>query len=257
MHIDLNKIKYSNNFLSNVIFRIDYNPILVLREKISPQFHESIRIQMPVLQEEKGFEYRAEIKDGTPQGSIAAPITSWIILDKSERFKLTLNYSFLAIEDFHYTSLEEYLERIQIIVQAFASAYPKPDYTRIGLRYINTINLKDGNPLDWAEYISDFLTCSNSGFGENIQYLSRTMGQYALNKDEYQIVCNYGIFNPEFPAKITRRQYILDYDCYSQDVSSDIPAQVRKFNRSIQELFENSIKEPLRTLMGVTNAGKD
>ena len=250
---DLERVKYSKNFLSNVIFRLDYHPILVLREKISPQFQESVRVHMPLLQEQKGFEYRAEIKDGAPEGN-AVPLSSWILLDKEERFKLTLNYSFLAIEDARYSSLEDYLKTIQLVTQAFLASYEKPEFTRIGLRYVNTINLENGNPLDWSEYIADYLTCSLDGLVHNKQYLSRTMGQYVLNPGDHQIVWNYGIFNPEYPAKISRRQYILDYDCYSQDVSSDITQQVRDFNVAILALFESSIREPLRALMGGIHA---
>ena len=188
------------------------------------------------------------------QAGTTSPITSWVLSDKEQRFKFTLNYSFLAVEDLHYTSLDEYLARTDLVIRSFSAAYEKPQYTRIGLRYINTINLDDGEPLVWSEYISDSLTCPLDHFEGKREQLSRFMGQYVLNSDEYQIIWNYGIFNPEFPGRIARRQFILDYDCYSQDVSADIPAQVRKFNLAILELFETSIKEPLRKLMGGSNA---
>lgn len=77
------------------------------------------------------------------------------------------------------------------------------------------------------------------------------MSQYVVNKGDCSVLFNFGIFNREFPAKISRREYILDYDCFSSDVDRNkIIEQLRRYNLFILELFEHSIKEQLRSEMG-------
>lgn len=158
----------------------------------------------------------------------------------------------MVLEDLKYTSLSPYLDRIDTAVKAFEKAYHDIVYTRIGLRYINRIQFPDGDPLDWSQFIADSLTCPISEFIGDKRELSRAMSQYVINKGEWSVLFNFGIFNREYPAKISRKEYILDYDCFSTDVNqSEMVQQLKRFNLTILELFEHSIKDVLRQKMGV------
>lgn len=198
----------------------------------------------------KGVEYITKFSPGKAEHE-DRPVSHWFFADTGGRFKLTLTSGFLALEDSHYTSLSPYLEVIQSVMNSFSKGYESVEYTRIGLRYINNITVPNGDPLDWSDYISDSLTCPISNFVVEKRELSRAMSQFVLNKGDCSIMCNFGIFNGEFPAKISRKEFILDFDCFSNDVEADaIPAQLKRFNLLILEVFEKSIKEKLRKSMG-------
>jgi uncharacterized protein (TIGR04255 family) len=124
----------------------------------------------------------------------------------------------------------------------------------MGLRYVNEIIISEGHPFDWKDYIDPLLTSTVDSFFEDKTELSRWMNQAILNKSDHQLIFNYGTFNSLFPAKISQREFILDIDCSSQDVKeTEIQSSVEAFHKDIQKLFEKSIQQNLKKLMGVKN----
>jgi uncharacterized protein (TIGR04255 family) len=246
--VELSRIKYANNFLSDVIFRLDFSPMLVISESISPKFQEQVRSLLPLLSEQKIVEYAAKIEAGQIEGS-SKPLSNWILEDADHRFRLTLNYAYLAVEDLKYRTLDSFVGIIQPILEAFKSSYTNPHFTRLGLRYVNAIKFSEGNPFEWKDLVAEPLVCPIEGFVGSKQELSRAMSQFVLNKDDSTLIFNFGIFNPEYPSRIASREYILDYDCFSQDVDADPIRQIRNFNVHVLDLFEKSIQEPLRRIM--------
>ena len=245
------QIRYERNFLENVVCRLDYHPILLIQSTISPEFQESIRGILPIFEEQKGIESTIKLSNGKPE-SESRPVSNWIFQDQKKKFKLTITYNFIAFEDFAYSSLEPYLEIIKNILDLFESAYENISYKRIGLRYINKVQFSEGDPLDWSQYIAEPLIHSLDSFIVDKNELSRAMNQFVINRDEYLVTVNFGIHNGEFPAKIARREYILDYDCHSAEIAdSGVISQLKQFNDTIVELFEKSINTDLKNEMGV------
>ena len=61
---------------------------------------------------------------------------------------------------------------------------------------------------------------------------------------------NYGLYNSEFPNKISRKDFVLDYDCYTANIEKkDSYEYLNKFHEKINEEFEKSIEEGLRKEM--------
>ena len=48
-------LKYNKNYLTNVIFRLDYSPIPELNENISPELRNIIEDNFPVDKKGEGF----------------------------------------------------------------------------------------------------------------------------------------------------------------------------------------------------------
>ncbi len=242
------QIRYERNFLSKVIFRLDFQPILKLRTDPPVAFQDRIRSRLPEYEEHQGFQYSSEIG---PQGKKdeTIPMTTWLFRDSAERFDLTLTFRFLAIEDRGYTSLDDLLKVVTPAVSGFMEAYSDIQFTRIGLRYINEVKLQTGSQFDWDGYIAPHLTCMLSGIGPQKQ-LSRAMSQTVINRDDHLVVFNHGLFNSEFPAPISRREFILDLDASRRDVEdTKIVDTVRSFNADLLQLFEESIGDKLRSTM--------
>ncbi|MDA3822246.1 MAG: TIGR04255 family protein, partial [Bacteroidales bacterium] len=60
--------------------------------------------------------------------------------------------------------------------------------------------------------------------------------------------------NSEYPAKISRKEFIIDIDCYSNFIETNgIIATLDIFNTEAKNLFEKSIKRKLREKMGIIN----
>ena len=79
------------------------------------------------------------------------------------------------------------------------------------------------------------------------------MGRIEIAEDNYSVLFQFGMFNPEYPNPIARKEFILDYDCYTEEEMSitDIPETIEDLHKAEKELFELSISDELRCIMGV------
>lgn len=77
------------------------------------------------------------------------------------------------------------------------------------------------------------------------------MNEYRIG--EMTMNFRYGMFNPEYPNLLRKNDFVLDFDFFSDDVidSSDgIIHVLDKGHNEIQALFERSITDSLREVMG-------
>lgn len=245
---DFTSICYKTNFLSNVIFKIDFSPILKINMDELVEFQEAIRKELPEIETKDLVTLKADFQKES--NSFEKEISKLIVfksLDSKKRIEVS--HSFLAVVFNDYNSFEEFL---LIVNNAYNELYKKfsPVIKRVGLRYVNNIIIKQGNPFDWKDLIHESLISNLSGDLFDAHKLSRMMTQVNYNEDDYNMIFNYGIFNIEFPAKISRREFILDYDCYSENPNSlEINKLVQEFHNEIQLLFEKSIKHKLKEIM--------
>lgn len=69
--------------------------------------------------------------------------------------------------------------------------------------------------------------------------------------DDSMMTFTHGIYNSEFPAKVSRREFLLDYDCHTEDIECGdlVKKYISPFQLKINRMYEASIEEGLRTLM--------
>jgi uncharacterized protein (TIGR04255 family) len=163
-----------------------------------------------------------------------------------------MNWFWVSYKRYHtYDDLRtEFLDVVKEFFQIFPDAQP----SRLGLRYINEINEPGSNLLDWTEYICPDLLCL---FAYKIQDAqpSRIFHNFeVVFNNEFNLRFQFGINNPDFPAPIRRRAFILDYDAYFQGLldPKDISVCLDKYHTAIQKTFEENITEKLREVMNAT-----
>lgn len=80
--------------------------------------------------------------------------------------------------------------------------------------------------------------------------LSRQAGQIIFNFDDFKVVMVYGLINPDFPSKLVKNEFVLDYDCISSSVECNkIYETLDQMHDEIIRLFEKSITDKLRKKM--------
>lgn len=139
-----------------------------------------------------------------------------------------------------------------MIINAVIKVYGDIEIKRTGLRFINDISLPEGNPFDWAPFINPSLIASLDFPPEN-RNLSRSMGVIELIRDDHRVLFQFGMYNPEYPNKIARKIFVLDYDCYTTDKLniSEIKDKIGILQKDEEKLFESSIEDGLREKMVV------
>lgn len=243
--------RYEKNFLTNVIFRLDF--LVLDHQSICENFRSKIKSEFPIVQEENGFMQRININSSNQTlDNTQEQLKKFTFKNSSCDKLLVLERDSLTLEVLKYKDFSTFEKDVANVVRSFFECYKDIDLIRIGLRYINQIVLEKGNPFNWSDYISSHLTATTDKFFEKDQSIARSMGQTTLNYDEYKLIFNYGMFNSEFPAKIGRKEFVLDYDCFTEFVEKEkILEHIRIFNCKIKEMFENSINRGLRKMMGV------
>jgi uncharacterized protein (TIGR04255 family) len=246
VNCDYDKIRYNKNYVSNVIFRIDFEPILILKEEEPIKFQDSIRKFFPGYSKKELVEQI--ILSNNEKRKFITPI--YLFSSKNKKEKITLTFNHIVVEFQKYHVYEELKDKIEKTYNFFLKQYDSIAIKRLGLRYINKIQLSKGVPYNWNGYINSHLTTAVDKFTKNKTDICRAISQLEYNYNTFQLKFIFGMSNDEFPNPITRKEFILDYDCFSHDVEyTEVINKLSDFHNNIQEMFENSIEDKLRKQM--------
>lgn len=238
---------YSKNFITQVIARVDYLPILVLKEKPPIEFQDRIREQYPRFEQVMGV--NINIKDGSDPAVQHKPaVWKFLNIDRTEEINISADYFAFTASKYERFSL--FRDKLTALFNAFVGTHKPSLVKRVGLRYINEIGL-DGNPFLWEGFLNANLFSTLNAFPEYQTQISRSVHQMQLMMENYKVLFNFGMFNSEFPNTISKKEFILDYDCLSEDerpVEAVLPT-FTEFNNIIWDLFEKSIGDNLRDIL--------
>ncbi|MCG7849533.1 MAG: TIGR04255 family protein [ANME-2 cluster archaeon] len=182
------------------------------------------------------------IADQTQRTTKEKRFKSFIFQNKEIDNSITLEPDAIVFDIKKYKTYKEFKEIVQKVFQNLEGENSSAKVSRIGLRYINQIIVKQGNPFDWTGLIKEPLICSRH-FIEDIDGVRRLMGVLEFNTPDYFIRFQYGWFNSEYPNPIARKEFLLDYDCSSTNeinFSSGLISQIDIFHDAIKELFKKS-----------------
>ena len=245
--------KYRRPFLKEVIARLDFGaPVRQPDARLPRELHSKVLSRFPMFEPpQQMFSRELVISPTDTAKDEKHKWTNWIFYD-AERTKQAL----FAPEWFHvaysrYDSYQTLYDDVVELTTALFAAYPELSVTRFGLRYINHLRMEgEDDPLDWDRYINPVLL-KRMEVDENGDRLCRVFHNLALRSDGYILVFQYGMHNPDFPAPIRKKLFVLDYDAYSLSPLElrEITQNLSKFHAKIESLFERSITDDLRAKM--------
>lgn len=248
--------QYNRNFLEAVIFRIDFDWIEL--GKLDDFYNSELKRKFPHYIEKAGVEGTilfSHKKDASEFSQSKKEFTAWQFESKRRNIILQIAPKHLYLEymDKTYKNSTELLGDIKKIIKVFIKEFKVETIKRIGLRYSNEITLSGKYPLKWKKYLNKDLLGGISFAQKKKLSIARGMGQLVIKKDEADITFNYGLFNKDFPNKVSAKEFILDYDCVSKlpfEASlEDIVEKAKLFNLYVDSLFEASITSSFRDLL--------
>ncbi len=244
---------YKTNFLTNVVFKVDFPKILELNEQNPPaKLQEKIREKFPDLKEIKKQYIKFDTKLTGENVEVKQEKTiSWKFSNKEKTKNVFVDSEFIYLEYNKYTKFQEFLEDIKFIISIFFEIYPVKISKRIGLRYVNQIKLPEGDPLDWNGLINESLFDVTNRFIDEKDNLRRSMHSLEIKENEHNLRFQFGSFNSEYPNTIARKEFVLDYDCYTVEETdiTDVSIKAKEFHEIISKWFEKSILDGLRDKM--------
>ena len=247
--------RYKNHNLRDVIFRLDYAPILQIygnNKEIAEDFRKKVFDKFPnvsfKMNTEINFEFNSDT--GMPENSNKEDNLSWIFTNdaKNHIVELNPNYLILHYKNKSYLGFKDFFSDILIILNAL-EIYLPIKLRSAGLRYVNQID--ETKAKDFDKYIASSLSNKIAKDFEENEELIQIFTELNLKKNDYILSLKYGLFNPEFPNPKDNKDFILDYDCRLNNLNTldDLKEDLKNMNKFIYEKFENSITDELRKEM--------
>ena len=248
---------YSKNFLDKVIVRLDFaSPLVGVNESVPIEIAKYVTSSFPI--KDPGKDVRSghiEFKNGEVNAQSQLVGKEWRFHGAKRDKTVCIASQWVWIEYRAYQSVDvlrsEFLDLVNVLFEAYKD---KIVVNRFGMRYINKIT-EGKNPISWETYINDKLLCSID-IAEDKNTISRAFNMMGFNYDDMYMTFQFGIFNPDYPAPVRRKEFTLDFDAYCQGYieQTSISTYFEKFHDKIKKSFEECITEELRKVM--RNDGK-
>jgi len=242
--------QYRNNYITSVIARLDYvSPVPELEpDVLSPSLKAAVSSRFPMAErEEVTFEVNLEGK----ALSQTKRTSTFYSQDRGKKLAIASDHFYLEVK--RHAGYEALHDDFMAVATEVMGAHAV-EGRRLGLRYVNRVEPGGLNPLAWSRYIDKRLLCSLK-FSPSVGELARAFHQLAFNNEDWMLVLRFGLYNPDFPAAVRKKQFILDYDAYSERPVSlrDIGPLCDQFHSAIVKVFEQSITDALREKMGTVS----
>ena len=184
-------------------------------------------------------------------------IPKWAFFNKTKTRIISFEFDNIIVEFKEYTHFEDFLKIIDMVTKSLFELFPSIVSTRLGVRYINRINLEEKHPFEWDNLLNKSLLDSMN-FISDKEDISRHTTLIESIIEDNRLRFEYGMANSPYPSPIIRKEFVLDYDCFtfeSLEKTEEILGKVKEFNEVISNMFEKSIEEGLRKIMGAVEDG--
>ncbi|TDE50107.1 TIGR04255 family protein [Flavobacterium sp. GT3P67] len=149
--MDLDKICYKNTPIKKVIFRIDFlAKVTELNESLPVAITDVIKNSFPIA-EPKDVVARTLQISNTDVSEKNINVKEWHFHTEERNATLIIKEDSFAILINNYISFEKIKQVLSEIINVFFSHYTGLLSRRIGLRYINEINIDGESPFEWDE----------------------------------------------------------------------------------------------------------
>lgn len=244
---------YSNSPLSEISLQLKFADFYNIEDNI-PKFNEKIKYKFPHSSVEMEPKISINITNQNGEIKTTHQPSSWVFHETKSAedspiiIEISKNNCILdfRVQLSNYEGFNSFKnDYISLLVNAL-SVFEIKEVSFIGLRYINNIICKEGNPLYWKNIVSDALLLDK--LLENNDSTSRLMTEFTFEKNDFFINFHFGIFNKEFPNPIARKEFTLDFDCICNDEINihEIDEIVDEMHETISELFEENITDEYR-----------
>jgi len=239
--------KYKKNFLKGVLAKIDFSvPIPDFDTGLKADFVKKIIKLFPLKESNKLIGQELQFAVHGVQTRNVEKI-EWFFYGKDREKKLSINENSMFVEFTKYETYTKLKEDFTVAVDALYDSYPELAVNRFGLRYVNNIDLREENPLEWLRFL-DAKLLNNLQMPFNMEFLSRFFTSLDFNFSNMNLRFQYGNHNPDYPAPIKRKLFVLDFDAYLQiyHEKKDIFCNLDIFHSKIEEYFESCITQEFR-----------
>lgn len=254
-------MKYKKHFLSSVIMRVDFvSEENSIKQALISNVRNICIENFPIYEERKVEKQQFVVNnvlDKQKTDTYKETFFEWHFFGNNREKELCIASNCLFIEYKDYINYDDSKQQFINIIKTLIEYYPNIKINRIGLRYINHIDLPSINKTRkdwydyWKKYISVNLLCGLKIADED-NAITRNMNTLEMNYNDHMLRFQYGIYNQDYPAPNKKNSFIIDTDIYKTGLyeTEDVKNAIDEYHRQANEWFEKSISENLRKIMG-------
>lgn len=243
--------KYPNNFLKNVTLRLDFGQNhYEISSEVPHALQEKIQERFPFKQRKAALAEQMQIVSETEIKRSHVRENHWFFQAKDGGRTLCIAPNFLWIDYKKYDDFSDFEETFSVVAAGLYEAFPDLTVNRFGLRYLNEIELTDSHVTDWQEYLDrNLLTIF--ALADDKTRISRAFHNLEMNYGDINLTFLYGMHNPDYPAPLRQKTFVLDFDAYAlKNIGKEnLAGNMRTMHDKIISLFEKSITEKMREMM--------
>lgn len=248
---------YKKDYITNFIIRFDYNDIkeeiLEDLQKIFESKYKFIINETKMVETGK-IKVDFEKKQSEIKSEGIKKEFSLFNVERTERLKFSSDM--FIYETIKYTGYDSIKGIIKEFIDIINKNGKEELFNRMGMRYINNIELpyeKKEEIFDWGDYINEKIW-NNNQFIDNSNLLQKiTVQEFKSGNKDSNIIFRLqtGIPNPNKPAEIIKKNFLIDIDGFTMNVEKMINAfsKLQEIHDELSNIFDNCIEEKLIKIM--------
>jgi uncharacterized protein (TIGR04255 family) len=243
--------KYPHNFLKNVTARIDFGKNYIeISSNVPNPLQEKIKESFPFMQKKGAMAEQLEVVSETDIRRRHIRENHWFFQARDGSRTLCIAPNFLWIDYKKYSNFSDLKDTFAAVIDGLYEAFPEFSVSRFGLRYFNEIELTDPHVTEWNDYLNgDLLTIF--AMADDKMRISRAFHNLEINYGDFNLTFLYGMHNPDYPAPLRRKTFVLDFDAYALKVQGKdgLEGCLQNMHDRIESLFEKSITDKFRAVI--------
>jgi uncharacterized protein (TIGR04255 family) len=228
-------VRYRTNFIRTAVCELRFPTILELETKPPHALQHKIKKSYPL--------YEKQIVEQVGAPEALRQQQSYLFRSKDQHWTITVKASSIAFETDAYKDFEDFYSRLCELLHNAADFIDSDFFTRVGLRYINFVPIKDGTLDGWIR--SDLIQPLLSGvLGNTSKYAAFIQG--SLKRGHYSL--RHGL-QDEPTSK--EGEYYLDFDYFNENIDfKDAFELIKEFKETNFDLFLWCLGDKAKDLLG-------
>lgn len=215
---------FDENYLQQVIIELRFPTLLKLKEEEPSEIQQQIRNRFPLYSPGQRMQV-------TPLGS-TQPEPVYEFANRAGDPRVQLSASNLVLTSTRYESFDKFITEIEFLIQKCLPYMQTDFFTRIGLRYINSIGGIPNTATGYSQWINTaLLSALNDGAIGTVNNMKSEIAGPLKDGGNYNF--KYGL-SPAEP----NRTFVLDYDYGRENVEAEETVEIlRSFHKVHFEFF--------------------
>jgi len=248
---DHDSLCYSNTFLVEVAARIDFlEPPDALSGKTLPNsIRAELKKNFPIYEPGAAFSHEVTISsEGLSTSS--DDFQRWVYHGNDRNKTISIDEKQVEVRTREYSSYEILKDNVLSPISAISKEDPTKYVSRTGLRYVNIYPSILPSMKDLPKYFSAMLSGPLASLDKE-HNCSRSFLITEYIYEDAKVRMQTGVYNPDYPARIRRQDFIVDIDAYADTPHhfADVGTTLDRLHNYIQIHFESSITDKMREKM--------